>query len=112
MPDLLVYVNISAVAWLVGVVVGYLLGRVDGLARSAAEDGDTLRLEARQRPATRPSAKQQAAALQINIDETKFVAPISTAGMARNENVTLGKTTEIADDINSSVSKLAQLKGK
>jgi hypothetical protein len=105
-------VNISAVAWLCGIVMGYLLGRVDKLARSSTDDGDTLRLEARHRPATRPCAKPQAAARQINIDETKFVAPISTAGMTRNEKIELGKITEIADDINLSVSKLAQLKGK
>lgn len=110
---MIVFLNITAVAWMVGVVVGYLLGRVDVLARAQSPaEGDTLILESRRRPATVPSAKARAAALDISIDEKKFVAPINTDGMTRNEKIELGKTTEIADDINSSVSKLAQLKGK
>lgn len=110
---MIVFLNIAAVAWLVGVVVGYALGRLDVLARAqGAAVGDSLVLESRRRPSTLPAAKQLATALDISIDEKKFVAPINTEGMARNEKIQLGKTTEIADDINSSVSKLSQLKGK
>lgn len=108
---MLVFLNIGVLAWLVGVVVGYLLGRLDVLAR-AQPGAEPLVLESRRRTGTAPAAASRAAIAAISIDEKKFVAPINTDGMARNEKIQLGKTTEIADDINSSVSKLAQLKGK
>ena len=95
---MLVYLNVAAVAWLVGVVVGYLLGRLDVLAsgarntsESAAPVTDFLR-----RPSSSPAAVARAAG--ISIDDKKFVAPISTAGMERNAKIELGKTTAIADD--------------
>lgn len=108
--------QIGVSAWVVGVLVGYMLGRLDLLARllqSSAAGPETYLMASRTLP-QRERAQQEAKARvhDITINETKFVAPISTAGMARNEKIELGKTTEIADDINSSVSKLAQLKGK
>lgn len=108
---MLVYLNIATAAWLVGLALGFLLGRLDRLCRTGTGCDGALIMESRKR-STAPNAAAQARAAAINIDDTKFVAPINTAGMARNEKIELGKTVEIADDINSSVSKLAQLKGK
>jgi hypothetical protein len=108
---MIVFLNIAAVAWLVGVVVGYLLGRLDVLTRGSRSDHadpGPQSFIAKTRSGPAPAA----ARIAVSIDEKKFVAPINTSGMARNEKIELGKTTEIADDINSSVSKLAQLKGK
>lgn len=45
----------------------------------------------------------------ISIDDTKFVTKISTDGMEKKYNC-LGETTVIAEDINSSVNKLKNLK--
>jgi len=101
-----------------GVVVGYALGRLDTLCGmgvrpyvGAAEIDSTA-------PARRRFAKAapeaETPAVKISIDDAKFVGEINTAGMAKTEHSAkeLGKTTQTNDDIGSSVSKLAQLKGK
>jgi len=59
------------------------------------------------------SIRPTSAIVPVHIDETKYVAPIQTAGLVLGESTnSIGKTTTTTDDIQSSVSKLAQLKGK
>jgi hypothetical protein len=91
----------------VSFVLGYLAGRID-------------RLSVMMRPVdTQPASFLKAAKIHaapkaaVSIDDTKYVAPISTEGLSRtNTATTIGKTTQTQDDIQMSVSKLAQLKGK
>lgn len=113
----------TVAAGCVGLLIGYVLGRLDLIYRSfhgfiaersvADQPRDFFTTAAADDRRSRTSAhSKQSAASQIDIDDKKFVAPISTAGMENKTATALGKTTAIADDINSSVSKLAQLKGK
>jgi hypothetical protein len=96
----------------VGFVAGYLLGRVDFIcARLATSRGENNTPQPKGfsfKPDSTPGTGKAAAV----IDERKYVAPIKTDGLAKAADTTLGKTTTTADDIQYSVSKLAQLKGK
>jgi hypothetical protein len=88
-------------------VLGYLTGRVDRLSGMLRNDDE--------RPVSflKAAKTQVATKVDVSIDDTKYVAPISTAGLSRtNSATTIGKTTQTQDDIQASVSKLAQLKGK
>lgn len=49
---------------------------------------------------------------KISIDTGKYVGDINTDTLQKTQQLELGKTTQTQDDISSSVSKLAQLKGK
>lgn len=111
----------------IGYAAGYIVGRLDiiysalrclvTLAKTAADT------EVNSRPVMKSTAQSRKfsalsepdAAVpraRVNIDEAKFVAPVSTAGMERAGAGELGKTTAVQDDIGASVSKLSQLKGK
>lgn len=48
----------------------------------------------------------------VEIDERKIVSQINTDTMQKVTQTELGTKTAVADDINVSVNKLAQLKGK
>ena len=111
----LTYSNIFLLVFL-SFAFGYVIGRVDLLYVRLASDkraepapyapvqGNTLRA-AMQDVKTLKAGK-------IEIDTGKYVGEINTGGMQKTQDVALGKTTQTQDDINSSVSKLAQLKGK
>lgn len=112
--------GLIALVALGGVVAGYTLARLDALCGALAgniriggsrhEDDD---VEIRPRRKTRRD-EPETPAVKISIDDAKFVGAINTAGMEKTEHSAkeLGKTTQTNDDIGSSVSKLAQLKGK
>jgi len=87
-------------------VAGYLVGRVDKIA--GALQSNT------QQPASFLKAAKTSAAIKaaVNIDDTKYVTTIRTDGLAKMQDTAIGKTTTTQDDIQTSVSKLAQLKGK
>ena len=53
-----------------------------------------------------------AAKSKIAIDERKFVGRVETDALVKMSENSIGKTTVAQDDIQASVSKLAQLKGK
>lgn len=101
-----------------GVVVGYALARLDALCsvgiRTYAVSADVDDTRPVRRRTAKISAESDEPAVKISIDDAKFVGEISTAGMAKTEHSAkeLGKTMQTNDDIGSSVSKLAQLKGK
>lgn len=116
-------VAIACGGWFFGVVIGYLIGRLDWCAarifqlRPASlpyETPPTIAggqyIKARKRQKSELAELADAAA-KIDIDSSKFVAPISTAGMQRVDTNQLGKTAEIPDNIQSSISKLSQMKG-
>lgn len=91
-----------------GFVAGYLVGRVDliicKLAQNPASAGG---FKFNRQPDSGSKVKTS-----VSIDESTFVTAISTDGFSKTSETTLGKVTEKPDDIQASVSKLAQLKGK
>lgn len=102
-------------AWFFGVLIGYAVARIDGIARYLYNTA-TPQLGTQQ-----PSffAKNKAAApvavmkpAKIDIDTSKVVTEINTKGLERASAVELGTTKTKEDTINQSVSKLSQLKGK
>lgn len=128
MIDQIYYAYVTALFLIfVGYVAGYLVGRLDIIysalrflvqrTKAADEDDTPGYRPAWTQPGPRKSARKEtpisvAQAPVIDINETKFVAPVNTSGMERAGSGELGKTTAVQDDIGSSVSKLAQLKGK
>jgi len=108
-----------------GYVAGYIVGRLDivysalrillRIAKGAVDAPATPVMQSTansRRFSVAPSVESPATKQRVDINEAKFVAPVSTAGMERAGSGELGKTTAVQDDIGSSVSKLSQLKGK
>lgn len=109
-----------------GYVAGYMIGRLDiiysalrvlvRIAKTAADEpavsSPVMQSTAQSRRFSVAPGVESPAAARVNINETKFVTPVSTAGMERAGAGELGKTTAVQDDIGASVSKLSQLKGK
>jgi hypothetical protein len=100
---------------LIGYVSGYIIGRLDLIYR-------TLRLftsgisGASKQPDffSKVAAEDKSFHVKpkIDIDSSKFVSPIKTDNLAKTSDTVLGKITTTEDDIQASVSRLAQLKGK
>lgn len=112
------YVLIAVGAGVVGVVLGYLLARLDAIYTLLRDSQSGLTLEQR-RPSSffaKKHDKEQTEVEekigQISIDSSKFVTDIRTDNINKITDVVLGKTTTQQDTINQSVSKLAQLKGQ
>lgn len=93
-----------------GFVLGYLVGRVDLICARLSSSAPALPTPKSFSFNTRQSVA--AGTAPPTIDERKYVAPIKTDGLVKTDSIALGKTTAKEDDIQSSVSKLAQLKGK
>lgn len=95
--------------------LGYIVGRVNLVVALLAEKQTQAPVGFFQKhkpQGPRENAESANRAAGVAIDSSKFVAPISTAGMERKDTAALGKTTTTEDDIQASVSKLAQLKGR
>ncbi len=101
---------------LVGYTAGYVIGRIDFVYRVAKLFAGHVADSVADRPQDffkKAAAESQAkAANKIEINDSKFVAPVKTDALQKSEAISLGKTTTAQDDIQASVSKLAQLKGK
>lgn len=52
------------------------------------------------------------AANKVEINNSKFVAAVKTDSLTKSNETAIGKTVTTDDDIQASVSRLAQLKGK
>lgn len=97
----------------VGYVVGYIVGRLDLLCRTVRPA-----LSAAVSPAEKPKdffSQQPSPAKggnRVAIDDSTFVAPVRTDTLTKSDTISLGKTVTTADDIQASVSRLAQLKGE
>lgn len=99
----------------IGLALGYLVGRLQKSpttiplghysAASTVNAPSTPQVPAKS-PASTPQVPRK-----IDINEAKFVAPVDTGGMERLDRNELGTTTVSQDDIQGSVSRLAQLKG-
>lgn len=102
--------------WLGCFLFGYLLGRVDLLVYLSRREGQPAPSQSFFAKVAQTETKTSFAANKItavsDIDTRVFVAPLATDNITKSENVTIGKTNVVEDDINKSVSKLAQLKGK
>ena len=94
-------------------VLGYIVGRLDLIAGRLREPtGETYQSPLANKRNAREAVGPVMAAQRIDINTATVVTAIDTAGMRRAGAEELGKTTATNDDIASSVSKLAQLKGK
>jgi predicted Holliday junction resolvase-like endonuclease len=112
------YVAIVVAVGVVGIILGYLLARLDAVYTMLRDNQSGLTQEQRQPTSffTKERRREQADVEekigQISIDSSKFVTDIRTDNIKRLTDTILGKTTTQQDTINQSVSKLAQLKGK
>jgi len=101
---------------LLAFALGYLTGRADSLYRALWDkfgSSPKTGFFAEQTQPPRPQHNGQPAP-KISIDERKVVSEISTAGIAKSDAAAseLGTKTVQSDNIDASVSKLAQLKGR
>jgi len=99
---------------LVSFAAGYAFGRLDLLVKHLLRQNNTPTYVPPQHNTLRAAMQESTARSRgkIDIDAGKYVGEINTAGMQKMQDIALGKTTQTQDDISSSVSKLAQLKGK
>lgn len=102
---------------LLAFALGYLTGRADSLYRALRDKYGPVPKAgffAEAAPARQPQSVGQSPAAKISIDERKVVAEISTAGIAKSASAASELGTKIvqSDNIDASVSKLAQLKGR
>jgi hypothetical protein len=98
----------------VAFVLGYVVGRLDLIAgRLADATGQAYQPAAfsQRRAGKNNSLAPNVPAVAVDINEATVVLPVNTAGMQKTSQIELGKTTAVADDINSAASRLAQLKG-
>lgn len=103
-----VVVLIVAVSAALGYAIGrldWLVARVAGVVPTTTSLPTTNTLRAAMKESTPGKGK-------IEIDTGKYVGAINTETLQKTQQLELGKTTQTQDDISSSVSKLAQLKGK
>lgn len=92
-------------------VLGYLCGRFGRLTNTVKEEpkGFFAQNTVKTRRAEPTSDTPRPA---VEIDERKIVSQINTDTIQKVTQVEIGTKTAVADDINASVSRLAQLKGK
>jgi hypothetical protein len=96
----------------VAFILGYVVGRLDLIAgRLAVALGAETQSSFIPQNSARKNSTVAPGVSSVKIDEAKVVLPINTAGMQNVSQIELGKTTAVADDINSAASRLAQLKG-
>jgi len=101
---------------MIGYIFGYIIGRLDLIYRTVRlftlhisdivsdKPQDFFRkVAAEDKP--KPANK-------VEINDSKFVAPVRTDSLTKSNETAIGKTTMTDDDIQASVSRLAQLKGK
>ena len=93
-------------------LLGYICGRLSCLTSTvkAAPQGFFAQNPANKK--RRVEDTTTADNVKIDIDERKVVSQINTDTMQKVTQTELGTKTAVADDINASVSRLAQLKGK
>lgn len=106
---------VGVAAGLTGVVLGYLIARLDSIYSLLRQQPANNLPEPSSFFATKLDKKQtavEARVAQVAIDERKFVADIKTDNISKVNELELGKKTTQQDTLNQSVSKLAQLKGR
>lgn len=96
----------------VGLLVGYIVGRLDFLVFLTKCGTDDKPAVEKPRSFFSKQDESRPVKAPIDIDSSKFVGKIKTDDLTKSAETCLGKTTVAQDDIQASVSKLAQLKGK
>ena len=100
----------------IGLLVGYIVGRLDFLVFLTKCSPTAAPTSAPASVFVKPrsffDAPDDKPKPSFDIDTRKFVNPVKTDDLTKNADTSLGKTTVAHDDIQASVSKLAQLKGK
>jgi len=117
MVDSIYYAYATALILLgFGYVVGYIVGRVDLLYRTVHMFAEQLSGVVAEKPKDffRKVADEDKpkAANKVEINDSKFVAAVKTDSLTKSNETAIGKTITTDDDIQASVSRLAQLKGK
>ena len=99
---------------LLSFAAGYVFGRIDWLVTRFLGVVPLDFTPAKPATNTLSAAMKDPAPAKgkIEIDAGKYVGAISTDTLQKTQQLELGKTTQTQDDISSSLSKLAQLKGK
>jgi hypothetical protein len=90
--------------------LGYLCGKSGRLTNSVKDEPKGF--FAANKPKQRVAEPDVAPAQKIEIDDRKIVSQISTDSIQKVTHIELGTKTAVADDINASVNRLSQLKGK
>jgi hypothetical protein len=90
--------------------LGYLCGKIGALTRPVKDEPKGFFAQNTVKP-RKPDASDSPRQA-VDIDERKIVSQINTDTMQKVTQVELGTKTAVADDINASVNRLAQLKGK
>lgn len=106
---------VGIAAGLSGVVLGYVIARLDGiysLLRQQPVNNLPAPSSFFAKKHDKARAEVEEKVSQISIDTSKFVTEIKTDNISKVNDVALGKTTTQQDTLNQSVSKLAQLKGR
>lgn len=106
---------IGALAGISGVVLGYIIARLDGIYSLLRQQPQSSlpapsSFFAKKHDIARAEVQEKVG--QIEIDASKYVTDIRTDNIKKITDTVLGKTTTQSDTINQSVSKLAQLKGR
>lgn len=101
---------IGMAAGVCGLVVGYIVARLDGIYMLLrAGEAPSFIPDYRSRPASK-RAEPVTDLRKISIDTGTVVTDIKTDGMSKTNDVAIGKETVLEDNLNQSVSRLAQLK--
>ena len=105
---------VGVAAGLAGIILGYFLARLDAIYTLLRDQSNSAPSQpqsffAKQK---REQAEVEEKVGKISIDERKFVSDIKTDNIKKVTEVELGKKTQQQDNINQSVSRLAQLKGR
>lgn len=93
---------------LAGLVAGYLCGRLDTLISVCRK----VDVAAPKGFFHKTPGKFSLTKANVDIDDKKYVTPISTDALVKTTDTALGETSVSTDNIQQSVSKLAQLKTK
>lgn len=96
-------------------VLGYVAGRVDLILLTLREQHTHQPVQSffsKKAKADDRKDNKPAPVAVDDIDTRVYVAPIATDNLTKTNESQLGKTSVTADNINQSVSKLSQLKGR
>jgi hypothetical protein len=99
-----------------GYAIGYIAGRLDLIYRTvnlfASQISDIVAEKPKDFFRKVAAEDKPKAANKVEINDSKFVAPVKTDSLTKSNETAIGKTVTTDDDIQASVSRLAQLKGK
>ena len=97
---------------LVCALLGYIAGRLDLLLTSGVVTQSKPQSFFAKTSRESESKQQVSRVAAPDIDTSVYVGAVSTDNLVKSNNATIGKTSVTTDNINQSVSKLSQLKGK